>query len=270
MSRASERVAARLRRGAPESPFDPTVGSAVVVHATHHKAGGVWFAKILHGLADRYGLEFQLCEQPGSVKATSDIVFYWHSRDFDRARLEGRTFRGSHVIRDPRDLVVSAYHYHVWSHEAWLHVPRERFGGQTYHELLNSLSPHDGLLREIRHSTRDIRDMARWDREQPEFIEVRYEDLIADEATWFDRIFRHYGFHDAAVADALDLVVRNSFSRVVGRPVGQEERGHHLRSGRPGEWREHFGPAHRELFNELVGEELIALGYEAGADWADA
>jgi hypothetical protein len=105
--------------------------------------------------------------------------------------------------------------------------------------------------------------MATWDYEQQEFIELRYEELVADEAIWFARIFRHYGFDARAVEMAVEIAEANSFSRTSNRALGEERRGSHLRSGRPGEWREHFGPSHRELFDELAGEAVVRLGYPA-------
>ena len=38
-------------------------------------------------------------------------------------------------------------------------------------------------------------------------------------------------------------------------------------SGKIGGWREHFTPAHKQLFNQDAGDLLVKLGYESSLDW---
>jgi len=172
------------------------------------------------------------------------------------------------MIRDPRDVVVSGYHYHLWTKERWAHLPQEKYGGQSYQQHLKGLSKDDGLLAEIERSAGTvIRDMAAWDYNRPEFLELRYETVLADEDSEFERAFRFYGFSDDAVAYALQVVVEQSFRTKTGRAVGETATNSHLRSGAPGQWREQFGPQHVERFKELAGESLVRLGYETDDGW---
>ncbi len=60
---------------------------------------------------------------------------------------------------------------------------------------------------------------------------------------------------------------RHSFRHRTGRHTGQVAEGAHLRSGATGQWVEHFTDAHRRVFKELAGEQVVALGYETGLDW---
>jgi hypothetical protein len=108
--------------------------------------------------------------------------------------------------------------------------------------------------------------MAAWNYAQPEFIEVRYEDLIRDEGAYFERMFRHYGFRDDAVECSAELAARFSFRRFGCRSLGEFSRGDSMRSGETGQWHEVFTPAHRALFRELTGNLLDRLGYAQGAD----
>lgn len=109
--------------------------------------------------------------------------------------------------------------------------------------------------------------MVRWDYDQREFLELRYEDVIADEAATFERVFGHYGLDESAAERGLAVVEAASFRNVAGRQVGDVAERSHLRSGRPGEWREHLSAAHIERMKELAGDGLIALGYEQSLDW---
>jgi hypothetical protein len=51
------------------------------------------------------------------------------------------------------------------------------------------------------------------------------------------------------------------------RDLGQEQTGSHLRSGRPGEWRDHFEPEHREALKEAAGDLPLRLGHEHDLAW---
>ncbi|MGH2817503.1 MAG: sulfotransferase domain-containing protein [Actinomycetota bacterium] len=195
-----------------------------------------------------------------SAPPGAEILLYRHSRLFDRKALD--SFRGSHLIRDPRDVVVSGYHYHLWTDEEWVHVPSPEYGGMTYQQYLRSLDLEAGMAAEIRRSAgSDLAEMGQWTYAQPEFLELRYEDFIVDEANHFGRIFRHYGFKPAAVERSVDLALRFSFQRMAGRSIGQVKEGSHLRSGKPGQWREVLSPRNMALFRELTGDLLERLGY---------
>jgi hypothetical protein len=234
-----------------------------LVHVAHHKVATLWFRGILSAIAREFGLSFGAVMRAGYPDA--EALLYPHSGLFDRDRLE--FFRGSHVIRDPRDVVVSGYFYHLWSTEEWLHVPRSEYGDKTYQEHLKSLNLDEGLAAEMRRSaSRTLADMKAWDYSQPEFIEIKYEELIGDERRSFERIFRHYGFKEDVVEHSVDIATRLSFRKVARRPVGEVQERAHLRSGKPGQWREVFTPAHLTLFRELTGNLVERLGYSPGDD----
>ena len=172
------------------------------------------------------------------------------------------------MIRDPRDVVVSGFFYHLWTDEKWVHAPLPEFENKTYQEHLQSLSQDEGIVVEMRRFAEgDLQAMVAWDYSRPDFIELKYEDVIVDENSWFARMFRHYGFREDAVSRAVEIAGRFSFERKAKRPVGQVEEKSHLRAGRPGQWREVFSPDHVSLMKELAGPALIKLGYEVDENW---
>ena len=255
-----------LLRGRGEGPF-AEAGPRAIAHCSHHKAGTVWFMRVLSSLAENYGLRF-LEHDLGSSAADADVVVYNHSRYFDWADYEGRALRGTHLLRDPRDVAVSGYHYHLWTEEKWARLPRESFGGQSYQEELQRLDFEQGLLLEIEvTSALQLKEMLAWDYDRPEFLELRYETFIEDDVAGFRRVFEHYGLTPAATERALEAVADASFARVTGRELGESDAQSHLRSGRPGEWREQFGPAHVAKFKEVAPGALARLGYEPDDDW---
>lgn len=241
-----------------------TAPASVLIHCAHHKAGTVWWGNILRAVAERCAMPFAEVssrEFPGSA----EVYLFQHCRHFDRSRFAGRPFRGTHMIRDPRDVVVSGYFYHLWTDEPWANRPDPRYGGRSYREELNRRDRHDGLLLEIERVCRgvELREVLAWDYSQPEFLELKYENVIADEARSFEHVFRHYGFGDRDVLRGLELVESMSFRRISGRDVGHEGSTTHLRSGRPGEWRTAFTAAHLERWRELTGDSLVTLGYDS-------
>jgi hypothetical protein len=260
-----------LRR---RNPFRPEVGRPLLVHCSHHKVGTVWFRQVLGALCDAYGLRLQRClGEP--VDARSDIAFFRSGRHFHPDVLGGRAFRGSHMIRDPRDVIVSGYFYHRWTDEEWAHEPDERFGGRSYQEYLNAVDRDEGLMAEIeRCAGSTLADMAAWDYGQPGFLELRYEEVIADEPAAFGRLFAFYGLDTDGIATGLAAVERYSIRATPAEPAspagpdgpGAGGRGRHVRSGRPGEWREHFGPDHVARFEALTGDLVVRLGYEPDED----
>lgn len=263
VSRIGDRLAWPVRH-ALRNPFADGL-RPTLVHAAHHRVGTSWFRRILSAIAKEYGLSFAVVSMTNPPDVEAEALLYDHAGLFDRERL--RFFRGSHLIRDPRDVVVSGYFYHRWSEEEWLHIPRSEYGGRTYQELLLSLSLEQGLAAEMRGpAAHTFAEMGAWDYGQPGFLEIKYEDLIEDEAGWFERIFRHYGFGEGAVERCVELAGRFSFREVSGRAVGEIREGTHLRSGKPGQWREVFTPSHRVLFRELTGNLVERLGYAARED----
>jgi hypothetical protein len=241
-------------------PFRPEVGRVLIVHCSHHKVGTVWFNRILAAVAKNYGMNFEFVAR--KAPAASTDVFHFSNSRFERDVLGGRPFRGSHIIRDPRDMAVSGYHYHLRTDEPWVLKPADRWGGKSYQEHLRSLNEHDGLLAEIsRGANWEWRAMDLWDYHQPEFFEMRYEDLLSDEPALFEQMFRHYGFRSKACLTSVAIASQFSLDAM------RSKKDSHVRSGQPGEWRGAFEPSHIAHFKQLTGDLIVRLGYETSTDW---
>jgi len=96
--------------------------------------------------------------------------------------------RGFHVIRDPRDLIVSAYFSHMYSH------PVRMWPGLAEHRSrLQSVDETAGLLLEIEYSAPVIEDILAWNYSDPNILEVRMEDLVRSPYEGFMHIFEFLG-----------------------------------------------------------------------------
>ncbi len=254
----------RLRKLLVGSPFRDPTKKRLIVHGGHHRAGSTWFRKILRKVAITYDLVFQFCSQ-AELENNTDIFVENHTR-ITPSFLPPHT--GSHMIRDPRDIVISGYFYHLWTQESWAHEPNERYYGRSYQEHLGTLSQEDGMLAEIdRFCSFELGCMLSWDYNNSDFVEIRYEDLIYDEASIFRSIFSHYGFSADAIDRSMGVAEQFSFANRSKRKLGEVRSGTHMRSGKPRQWQECFSERHKDHFKQLAGDAVVRLGYEESNEW---
>lgn len=231
----------------------------LIYFGCHHKVGTSWFSKILSHVAKTCSLTFQYSNQTGLHSGT-DIFFDDHSRlssgDLDACR-------GVHLIRDPRDIIVSGYHYHKWTEETWANEPKDHWEGRCYKQMINALNERDGLIFEMDNVGCDtIREISTWNYSLENTLEVRYENLLANAETVFSDIFRHYNFDERHVESLVKLTSQYSFSKMKRR-----DKSKHYRSGSAGDWKSHFDPEMKEYFKSKFPNLLEKLNYEETNDW---
>ena len=237
----------------------------------HHKCGSMWILGIVAELCGHLRMPFHVQDHakkyPGEgeqqhekfkdlflVAMNSD---YYYVGNFDCPAF--------HVIRDPRDVVVSGYFSHLHSHPSrqW---PRLRY----YRKYLESIDIEQGLFEEMSFSSQYLYSMFSWDYGNPHVLEKRFEDLIADPGREFAAILSHLGLLPERLSqEKLDAVLdRRSFDNLSrGRQAGEEEPTHHYRKGVAGDWKNHFSPRHIDLFKKLYNPLLLKTGYEKSEDW---
>lgn len=234
-----------------------------ILVGSHHKTGTVWMRKVFSCICERLDLVFFAGEQE-NLPVDFDIFMQNHSRFNTREFSD--SVRGMHIIRDPRDRIVSGMYYHQKSEESWLHQPMEELGGATYQEKISSFDTiEEQLMFEMEHSGRwGIEEMLDWDYSDVRFMNVKYEELIVDrDLQLFHNIFSFLGFPGSAIPICLDCAYRNSLFS------GNIEKSVHVRSGKSSQWKSHFTSDHKQRFVELFGDALITLGYEEDNHWVE-
>jgi len=185
-----------------------------------------------------------------------------------------------HVVRDGRDVAISAMHH-------WWRLAKDRKGGifeLTPEELRlrdEYVEDRQGFLasgRSIFTEERLSQLARRWAHRTGKghrdgaalygerYLEVRYEDLLLDGPTVFGRILEFLGANSEK--RVIERCLRSSdFERASARPQGEEDSASFFRKGVAGDWRDVFTERDRALYKRLAGDRLIEFGYESSHDW---
>ena len=273
----------------------------------HHKGATSWVNAILRQVCGELGLRFAVVHNADMFGRDLPLFIQEHRIDllsYDNADFKYveplEDYRGFHVIRDPRDVTVSAYFSHLYSH------PITRPERAEYREFLQTLPQDEGLLLELEGRADQFAQMNGWNYSQTNVLEVKMEELTAHPYAGMIRILDYLDLLDHSIYSTkrraayvffrnlrhledrtrrrlsfplypermpverlLGIVWENDFKkRSGGRKPGEEDPRSHYRKGVPGDWRNHFTAAHIEYFQEHYNEVLLNLGYEDDSEWA--
>lgn len=246
-------------------------GPNKIVFFGHHKCGSRFFRKtLLDTLARSNGYEvlsYSVEKPPFHYDVSHDLDLF--NVDFDRfssakrcllnlsnagAPVVERVFaaapdlKGVHVIRDPRQILVSGYLYHLKGHNTdyagwvWDRLKQDR-------AVLQSLSVEDGLLYEMENITADVLDnqLASW-RPHANVIEFKLEE---------------FGDVESYAAPAMQRLLNFlEFESLLSIDFGE-----HFTNPNSKHWRSLFTPRVEHAFKRRFGGLLIDLGYEPSFDW---
>ncbi|MBI3331468.1 glycosyltransferase [Candidatus Peregrinibacteria bacterium] len=247
----------------------------------HHKCASSWMAKIMYAVSKHIGLkcgtfhndrEFRgTLEQ--TARASGDVLCYLNA---DRTYVQHlRNFRGIHLIRDPRDIIVSAYFSHLYTH------PTENWPALEAHRaILRDLPKEQGLLLEMQFSNWVLRHMRNWNYRDPDILELKLREFTTVPTSFFIDAFTHLGLLSdqpcpvpypgptLTTVDLLRIIEMNNFSALAGgRARGIENLQSHYRKGTVGDWKNHFTEAHAAWFKENHGDLVTRLGFEQDDAW---
>jgi hypothetical protein len=252
----------------------PLPEELALFHITHQKAGSQWINRILHALAYHRvilpevesaatherpieGIQFLKQKvRPGQIYPT----LYLTREQFASVPLP-RHHRRFIVIRDPRDVLVSAYFSYKLSHKLnsdWMSDCRAH---------LNRVSTEAGMLFLLDNWLPTIATFQwSWAASGEEL--VKYEDLLKDDETILERLLLQHCRLPVERDAFLEVVRANRFeSWTGGRKRGQEDVGSHERKGIAGDWANHFSPRVAAAFRSRYGSLLVATGYEKDERW---
>ncbi len=262
-----------------------------ILHFGYHRCLTAFFNKVLKKVAAELRVRHENVFSDSARffhLAAGDGGIVLHGSSFHVCLDSLGDYSGSHIVRDPRDMLVSGYNYHKDAGEEWLHTPlgelesgrasertllrdmvhRLRLGDAglreealelTYSELLNRVDRETGLLIELNWRYRAFIQMERWDYSNRRVLEMRYENVVGDEVGQFEMLLNHHGIPERIRGDVLKVVEEQSIGKLRERNrVGE---GFHARQGEPGYWREHLPATILSEFDARHGGPLGILGY---------
>jgi hypothetical protein len=180
-----------------------------------------------------------------------------------------------HIVRDGRDVAVSAMHH-------WWRLAKDQPEG-VFELTPEELEIRDAYLRDregFLASGRSIfteerlRQLARrWSYRVGKarrdgtslcgerYLEIRYEDLLRDTPETLRRVLELLRARrgDGVVEHCIRAT---NFERVSNRRQGEEDPSSFFRKGIAGDWRGVFTQRDRQIYEELAGDRLIEMGYE--------
>jgi len=221
---------------------------------THHKCASNWLIAYSGKVAELNGLSLKATHQSDVAFDEPDITVAINA-NYGFARQRG--WSGVHIIRNPLDLLCSAYYSHRDTHllGSWAQLMRQR-------QILQAVSKSEGMLMTLAFLERvdfDVRvigpfiSLRCWDYADGAYATLRMEDVVADvEATLGAAFRKHFGA-DLKLPEASDFVFE-AFSR--GRKPGELDSRSHYRLGRAGVWADELPQAAVQYIRLHLGEVL--------------
>ena len=279
-------------------------------HLTHHKCGTRWINSICSEVCLSLGKTWKSASNKDLFNGNMDQFARKngvHFLSYTNAAYEyvstDPKLLGFHVIRDPRDILVSSYFSSLKTHSDsnWSELTEHR-------KQLQGASEEEGLLLEMDFISDVFESLSKWNYEDTRILEMKMEDLMLNNYREVFRIFSHLdllkeedqstsslkvqavgllrsavnrlyfrsrglsGVHFypdvIPVLNLLAIVHRNRFEgKAGGRKPGDENRESHYRKGISGDWKNHFTFRIRDRFKEQYGDLLVNLGYAVSNDW---
>lgn len=233
----------------------------------HHKCFSTWFSKVLENCVPSeqilyhnydpnetdpdYCFRSQVC--PGYVNVLFNSNTN-HDLCFDSPAI--------HIVRDPRDLLVSAYFSHLKTH-----LIRNWYKLEEHRRNLETLGLEDGLLSDLAFCHNFFADLNSWSLAEPNVLHLKGEDILTQQKKMLSVIFSHLGckIPDEKLMIAMELCSFENLSG--GRKVGEVDNNSHFRSGRFGVWKNYFTPKLKSEFRRHYRDLLVKYGYETNDDW---
>jgi sulfotransferase family protein len=229
----------------------------------------------------------------------SPVVGFWGSghdeiaREGLERRSEFRCFKSHHqlgelraaqglrdtaliyVIRDPRDVAISAAHYFCvprWPSVAAVFCPTLR---RLYRGVASTIAPTPigyrvaRMVETVLYGSNYVHPWMRvpWKFHYEPFVAgkrfwLRYEDLLAEPERQCARILSYLEC-DRSRPEIRGVVENQSFGRRRGAAmrIGDSRRINHMRDGTSGQWRQHLTSEQLALFRTVLADDLQYFGY---------
>lgn len=260
-----------------------------IIHFTYHKCLSVYYDQVMkllsfefHFYSADFHSNYELFEKAVSRIQKKRVLCLTNTGIGDIHWKVLPEYKGSHFIRDPRDMIVSGYYYHLWTKEKWCNDPvfdwarliahpyfsqyiesdKEKYPlNRSYKEYLNTLDKEKGFILEMIFMSQNFTKMGKWNYHNPLILELKYEEIVGNKAECFRRIFEQYNFHPKLIDRGVKIAKAFRLEKKIKSDTGP------TRNGKHGQWYKELSPLVKSLFINAHGNLLIQLGYEKDMKW---
>jgi hypothetical protein len=224
------------------------------------------FSRRLHSFYAEYDGESGIKRRPAEAIGWLDSLLpldiasaHLFARPEAVARVCSEAFIPYFIFRDPRDVVVSHVFY-VTDMEAH-HVHHAYYASlpDFNSRLKVSILGRPEIAVEFPDIAARFAPYLGW-LDPSAVLKVHFEDLVIDRTHTLGLIVDHF-------LARVPLTISQSKMVEVLETSINPRRSPTFRSGKTGEWRQYFTPAHKTVFKHVAGELLVRLGYEQDDDW---
>ncbi|EET49368.1 sulfotransferase domain-containing protein [Thalassobium sp. R2A62] len=244
---------------------------------THHKSGTIWMRKVFRAIKEDQNIPFMQCyraKRLADAAETGPQIIVNRSSTFPKQLMEMEHARFIHIIRDPRDVLLSGMRYHrvaPLGNEKFLRKARDEWDGMTYQDYINALpNDLDRLMFEMDNKhDHTVQEMLKWPYGHASAADLKYEDLIADtDCTLFRKTLTDFNIEgldiDRAVQTYWDLSLFGGLAKADDRSDRQNL---HVSSGSAAQWVSKLPREIAEPYAEKYSDALKTLGYADDASW---
>jgi len=205
--------------------------------------------------------EQQILKQLENMRAGDIRYAYLPAREPYLATLLKHNRANVFIYRDPRDMIISHVFYATDMHKGHgMH--------RYYTETLSTIEERvNAAILGVKHPDARISGVSdRYKANLPWLdmsgvFSIRFEDIIMKPKDSLGRMvdyFSEFGFQLR--------ISRSNAIEVLQNAITPKKSGT-FRKGEPGNWREHFTEANKQIFKENTGDLLQRLGYETDSNW---
>jgi hypothetical protein len=223
---------------------------------SHHKCASRWASAYLREVADLNLLSYAHDDKTDRIAPNAANFVFFGNSTYERS-VDGKLW-GVHFVRNPLNLIVSAYFSHLNTHPdtGWPELATQR-------RLLRSIGLLEGLYLTIAFLERadigpgtagPLHALRSWDYDDSRFKTVRIEDFVAAPSEAVREML-------PLARPILPVDWRYAFEAFSGgRPPGWVNDQSHYRSGDPEEWRKHV-PREIVAYVQATLPSLLAQAY---------
>ena len=263
----------------------------------HHKCASQWITLIIERMCNEMGWK-SICAYQDTINKYKSLQHLIETEKPDFLILpessHNRTIEikseyfGFHIIRDPRDIIVSCYFSHKKSHKISNYIPT-----LEHREKLNILSKKEGINYEFSISYVFIENLYRWKYNYSNIYETKFEVLtqhpeqefykilsfltiLKDQGSFMDGLIYNYNrfcrkTHLTPFVIKLNKYNKNQLNRIIRqlsfKNLKQEKNKNlgrttsHYRKGESGDWKNHLDESQEKMILDFFPNILEKLKY---------